>query len=54
MDKWINPGRYVSGKELATAGLAEMLSFEILSDFTIAKPSANGRAHRGSKVKQRK
>jgi hypothetical protein len=53
MDKWINPGRYVSGKELAAAGLAEMLSFEMLSDFTIAKRSANGRAHRGSKVKQR-
>ncbi|MEM8679143.1 MAG: hypothetical protein AAGF97_07315 [Planctomycetota bacterium] len=25
MDKWIRPGRYVSGKELVDAGLAEML-----------------------------
>lgn len=24
MDKWINPGRYVSGRELAEAGLAEL------------------------------
>jgi ATP-dependent protease ClpP protease subunit len=25
MDKWINPGRYVSGRELAAAGLAELI-----------------------------
>ena len=26
LDKWINPGRYVSGKEFAEAGFAEMVS----------------------------
>jgi ATP-dependent protease ClpP protease subunit len=26
LDKWINPGRYVSGREFAEAGLAEMVS----------------------------
>jgi ATP-dependent protease ClpP protease subunit len=28
MDKWINPGRYVSGQELAAAGLAEVLELK--------------------------
>jgi ATP-dependent Clp protease, protease subunit len=53
MDKWINPGRYVGGAELAAAGLAEMISFDKLSGLDLIKPSANGKAHRGTKVKQR-
>jgi ATP-dependent protease ClpP protease subunit len=53
MDKWINPGRYVGGAELAAAGLAEMISFDVLSGLDLAKPSANGKAHRGAKMKQR-
>lgn len=28
MNKWINPGRYVSGRELVDAGLAEMLDLK--------------------------
>jgi ATP-dependent Clp protease protease subunit len=28
MNKWINPGRYVSGRDLVDAGLAEMVDFK--------------------------
>jgi hypothetical protein len=28
MQKWINPGRYITGRELASAGLAEMLELK--------------------------
>jgi hypothetical protein len=28
MDKWINPGRYVSGRDLVDAGLAEMVDLK--------------------------
>jgi len=31
MEKWINPGRYVSGRELAKAGLAELVEMETLN-----------------------
>ena len=51
MDKWINPGRYVGGAELAAAGLAEMIQFDVLPEYAQIKPSANGRAHRPAKVK---
>jgi ATP-dependent protease ClpP protease subunit len=30
MHKWINPGRYVSGRELAAAGMAELVEFDQL------------------------
>lgn len=30
MQKWINPGRYISGRELAEAGLAEMIELRTL------------------------
>lgn len=30
MDKWINPGRYVSGREVAEAGIAELVEFHEL------------------------
>jgi ATP-dependent protease ClpP protease subunit len=53
MDKWINPGRYVGGAELAAAGLAEMITFEAMANFELLHPSNNGKAHRGSRVKQR-
>jgi ATP-dependent protease ClpP protease subunit len=33
MDKWIHPGRYVSGRELADAGLAEMIEVKSLKLF---------------------
>lgn len=33
MNKWINPGRYVSGRELVDAGLAEMLDIKTMRLF---------------------
>ncbi len=33
MDDWIRPGRYVSGKELVKAGLAEMIDLKTLKLF---------------------
>ena len=54
MDKWINPGRYVGGPELAAAGLAELVEFDALSTVgQLIAPSANGKAHRTAKLKQR-
>jgi ATP-dependent protease ClpP protease subunit len=54
MDKWINPGRYVGGPELAAAGLAELLSFNELSSITdLITPSKNGQSLRPAKLKQR-
>jgi hypothetical protein len=53
MDKWINPGRYVSGPELASAGMAELVPFNDLGNLgELITPSSNGRARTG-KVKQR-
>ncbi|QDS97385.1 ATP-dependent Clp protease proteolytic subunit [Adhaeretor mobilis] len=34
MDKWINPGRYVSGQEMADAGLAELIPIGQLTNLT--------------------
>lgn len=31
MEKWITPGRYVSGREMAAAGLAELVEFHDLA-----------------------
>ena len=54
MDKWINPGRYVGGPELAAAGLAELITFDRLGDMSyLLAPSNNGKAHAGSKAKAR-
>jgi hypothetical protein len=42
MDKWINPGRYVSGGELVAAGLAEMAdlkSFRLFERNGVARES---------------
>jgi ATP-dependent Clp protease protease subunit len=53
MDKWINPGRYVGGPELAAAGLAELITFDLLSTVgDLITPSSNG-ARRQTKLKQR-
>ena len=53
MSDWIQPGRYVSGQELADAGIAVMLDVQDLGAFNIimnaastipnAKPSANSK-----------
>lgn len=32
MDKWITPGRYVGGREIAEAGIAELVEFDDLSN----------------------
>ena len=54
MDKWINPGRYVGGPELAAAGLAELITFDRLGDMSyLLAPSSNGKAHSGAKAKAR-
>ncbi len=46
MEKWINPGRYVSGRELSEAGLAELIDLGKLKIF-----EANGAAaHRRKRV----
>ncbi len=34
MEKWIHPGRYVTGRELAAAGVAEMIELKALPQFT--------------------
>ncbi|MGL4512575.1 MAG: ATP-dependent Clp protease proteolytic subunit [Lacipirellulaceae bacterium] len=31
MDKWINPGKYVTGRQVAEAGIAELVEFEDLA-----------------------
>ena len=35
MDRWINPGRYVTGRELAEAGLAELIDLKPLKMFQL-------------------
>lgn len=35
MDKWINPGRYVSGRDLVDAGLAEMVDLRTFRLFEL-------------------
>lgn len=37
MANWINPGKYVSGKELAAAGIAEMVEFDRVNE--LLRPS---------------
>jgi len=55
MDEWINPGRYVSGKDLAAAGLAELISAtDISGGLGIAAPSANGALPQLAKPRLRK
>jgi ATP-dependent protease ClpP protease subunit len=48
MDRWINPGRYVSGREMAEAGLAEMID---LKSFKIHEGNGAVRLPRRTKVK---
>lgn len=43
MEKWINPGRYVSGREMADAGLAELIN---LRKFKTFPPAGTGAAPR--------
>ena len=48
MARWINPGRYVSGPELASAGLAELVELKALKDFNL-----NGVARTVKRLKAR-
>jgi hypothetical protein len=45
MQKWISPGRYVSGRELADAGMAELIDLHKLKIF-----ESNGVARRRKRV----
>ena len=61
MNEWINPGRYISGIELANAGLAELLTTANILNGTglmesLLNPSANdnGTPHDVSKPKLRR
>lgn len=49
MHDWISPGRYVSGRELAAAGMAELVEFDQLHRVRLHAESADG-ARRGSKL----
>lgn len=54
MEKWISPGRYVGGPELALAGLAELIPFAKLGDMSyLLAPSVNGKSHTAAKAKAR-
>jgi ATP-dependent protease ClpP protease subunit len=45
MEKWITPGRYVSGREMAEAGMAEMIDLRKLKIF-----ESNGATRRRKRV----
>lgn len=44
LEKWISPGRYVSGQEMADAGLAEMVQMDHLN--RVQRNGATGKASR--------
>lgn len=65
MRKWISPGRYVSGRELAEAGMAELVELEDIHRVSLAAPEASSKpstsngngaaqAHRPAKAPARK
>jgi ATP-dependent protease ClpP protease subunit len=49
MHAWMNPGRYISGREIVDAGLAEFVELKTLSMF-----SSNGAARRTKREQSRK
>jgi ATP-dependent protease ClpP protease subunit len=49
MHAWINPGRYVSGRELAAAGMAELVEFDQLHRVRLHSESADA-TRRGSNL----
>ena len=54
MDKWISPGKYVSGPELAEAGMAELVTFDRLGELRELITLRNGApSPRPAKVKAR-
>jgi ATP-dependent protease ClpP protease subunit len=50
MGKWINPGRYISGRELADAGLAEMVELKQLRQFQMNGESTERRRRVASRA----
>lgn len=53
MADWISPGKYVSGRELAEAGIAELLEFDQLEGFlSPSAPAARLKAHRPSETRK--
>ncbi|MEQ8209262.1 MAG: ATP-dependent Clp protease proteolytic subunit [Lacipirellulaceae bacterium] len=53
MDKWINPGRYVSGQEMADAGLAEIIPVGQLTNLSpLPEVSKNGHSVQASSAKR--
>jgi ATP-dependent protease ClpP protease subunit len=50
MNKWITPGRYVSGREMADAGLAELIDLRTIKLFETN--GINGAARRRKRVAQ--
>ncbi|MCX6375423.1 MAG: hypothetical protein NTU88_05200 [Armatimonadetes bacterium] len=44
MEKWITPGRYVSGREMAAANLAEMIDLRKIKNAHSNGSAANGQA----------
>lgn len=51
MDSWINPGRYVSGEEMAEAGLAELITFpQLTAPYVGSATSTNGKPRASERV----
>jgi len=54
MNEWINPGRYVTGRELAEAGMAELIEMDQVQRSTFLRlltegPSTNGAANHAAR-----
>ena len=49
MSAWINPGRYISGREMAKAGLAELID---LSPITTAESNGAPKKRRSAKLRR--
>ena len=50
VSKWIKAGRYVSGPELAEAGLAKMIQLKALTDVSLLAGNELSRVHSAAKV----
>jgi len=49
LDKWINPGRYISGREFAAEGFAELVNLHEVRPLS-SNGSTNGKGNKGSTV----
>ena len=45
MADWISPGRYVTGRELAEAGIAELVEFSQIPQVNLFNPSADSQSN---------